>query len=68
MLILIFLKKIRKSLYYFIDLILIIIDPKVIPRELLGPSNLIKAQVIYIYKLTRVIMVSKNKNLVLTIF
>lgn len=39
-----------------------------ITRELLSLLDPIKAQVLYIYELTEVIIVHKNKNLVFTAF
>lgn len=40
-----------------------IIDLKVVSRELLDSADLMTDQVFYIYDLLKVIMVSKNKNL-----
>lgn len=41
-----------------------LIDPKIISREFLGPPNLFRAQTLYIYKLTKAIIVGYNKNFV----
>ena len=48
--------------------ILTIIDLKMVYKELLGLAKLTKAQNLYIYKLTKVIMVSKNKYFVFVVF
>ena len=39
-----------------------------VSRELLGPTDLSGAQTFRIYKLTKVIMVRKNKNLIFVAF
>ena len=39
-----------------------------IPRELLGPLDLIKAQTLYIHELTKIVMVSKDKDLIFATF
>lgn len=43
---------------------MIIIDPKVVLQELLGPPNLTKAKALRVYEPTEVIIVDKNENLV----
>ncbi len=45
-----------------------IIDLIVVLRELLGPADLMKAQVLRIHESTDVIMVSKDKDLVFAAF
>ena len=60
--------KARKSISYSINLFLIIINLKVILKKFLGLANLTKIQTLYIYKLTKVIIVSKNKDLVFIAF
>ena len=57
-----------RRLRYYICLALAIIDSKVITRELLDPLDLFRAQALYIHKLTEVIMVRKDKNLVFAAF
>ena len=47
---------------------LIIIDLKMIARQLLGPPNLTKAQTLHIHKSIEFIMVSKNKDFVFAAF
>ena len=37
-------------------------------REILSLANLIKAQIFYIHKLKKVIILSKNKNLIFAMF
>ena len=62
------LEQAKQSISSSIRLILTIIDPKVIPRELLGPANLVRAQAHYIYESTEVIAISQHKGFVLTAF
>lgn len=45
-----------------------IIDLKVISKKLLNSANLIRAQTFYIYKLTKVVIVSKDKDFILAAF
>ena len=45
-----------------------IIYLELITRELLGPPDLSRAQVLYIHKLTEVVMVCKDKDLVFAAF
>ena len=58
------LEEVRQSISYSISFFLIIIDLKVISKKLLGLVDLIKAQIFRIYKLTEVIMVIKDKDLI----
>ena len=58
----------RQSICSCICLALAIIDSKVITRELLGPTDLSGAQALRIYELTKVIVVRKDENLMLTAF
>ena len=51
-----------------IFLILLIINLKIVLREFLGPINLFKAQNFYVYKMTKVIIIYKDKNLILAAF
>ena len=51
-----------------IHLALVIINSKVIMRELLGPTDLIGAQALCIYEMTEVIVVRKDQNLMPTAF
>ena len=44
------------------------IDSKMVIIKLLGPTDLTKAQIFYIYKLSEVIFVKKNKDLVFAAF
>lgn len=37
-------------------------------KELLGPPNLLKAETLYTFELTEVVMIYENKDLVLTVF
>ena len=67
-LILTFLSKPRQSICSCIRLALAIIDSKVITRELLGPTDLSRAQALRIYELTEVIVVCEDKDLMLAAF
>ena len=62
------LEKSRQSICSRICLALAIIDLKVITRELLGPTDLSGAQALCIHETTEVIMVRKDKNLMLAAF
>ena len=62
------LREARKGVCSSVCLALTIIDLKMIPRELLGSPNLARAQTLCIHKLTKVIMVGKHQNFVLTAF
>ena len=62
------LRKAKQGISCSISFSLIIIDLKVVSRELLGLANLIKAQTFYIYKLTKVVMVNEDENLVFVAF
>lgn len=66
--ILIPLRKMRESICSFIRFFLIIINSKMVPKELLGLPDLTRAQVLYILKLTEVIMICKYQNFVLAAF
>ena len=56
--------KAKQNISHSISFSLTIIDSKVVSRELLGPADLIKAQVFYIHKLIEVVIVSKNEDLI----
>lgn len=45
--------------------VLIIIGLKLISKECLGPAKLLRAQALYIYKPTEVVIVGKEKNFML---
>ena len=51
------LREARKRIYSFLGLALSIIDLKMIPGELLDPSDLARAQTLRIYKPTEGIMI-----------
>lgn len=53
------------QLYLFF---LMIVNLKVVPKELLSPTDLPRAEVFDIHKLTKVIVVGKNKNLIFITF
>ena len=58
----------RQGINRSICLSLIIIDLKVVSRELLGPTDLARAQALHIYESTEVIIVSKDEDLVFAAF
>ncbi len=58
----------RQSISHSISLSLTIIDLEVVLRELLGPTDLTRAQAFRIHKLTEVIMVSKDNDFVFAAF
>lgn len=60
--------EVRKSISRSISFSLIIIDLKVVSKELLGSMDLEKAQAFYIHKLIDVIIVSKDKDLIFAAF
>ncbi len=62
------LRKARQSISRSISLSLIIIDLKVVLRELLGPADLTRAQTLCINELAEVIIVSNNEDLVFAAF
>ncbi len=59
-----FLGAARQGISHSISFSLMIIDSKVVLRELLGPVDLMRAQVFRIHELTEVIMVSKDEDLI----
>ncbi len=63
-----FLWETRQSISRSISFSLTIIDSEVVSRELLGPVDLMRAQAFRIYKLTKIIIVSKDENLVFAAF
>ena len=62
------LNKAKQCVYCCICFTLTIIDLKMVTKELLGLADVIKAQTLCIYKLLKVIIISKNKNLVFAVF
>lgn len=62
------LKEARQSICSSISLFLIMIDPKIVSRELLSIADLTGAQALHIHELTKVVMVNKNEDFVLAAF
>ena len=62
------LKKMRYNVCSSICFALTIIYPKIITRKLLSPADLARTQALCIYESSKVIVVSKKKNLVFTTF
>ncbi len=54
----------KQSISRSISFSLTIIDLEVVLRKFLGSTDLMRAQAFYIYELTEVVMVSKDKDLV----
>lgn len=63
-----FLREARQSINRSISYLPMIIDLEIVAREFLGPVDLARAQTFYISKLTEVIMINKDENLILTAF
>ena len=64
----ILLRVLQKSICSSIGFTLLIIDAKVVARELLGPTDLSGAQAFCIHEATEVVVVYEDKNLVFAIF
>lgn len=64
---LILLKKTRKSVCSFFGFVLLIINQKMILKELLGLANLFRVQVLCIYKVVEVVVVCEYKDFMFTI-
>ncbi len=62
------LREAKQGISCSISLSLTIIDLEVVSRELLGLSDLTRAQTLCIYELAEVIMVIQDKNLVFAAF
>ncbi len=54
----------RQSICRSISFSLMIIDLEMVSRELLGPADLTRAQIFRIHESTKVVMVSKDEELV----
>ncbi len=63
-----FLKKARPNINSSISLFLIIIDSLSVLQKLLGLADLARAQTFHIYELTKVVIVSEDKDLVFATF
>ena len=62
------LREARQSISYSISHSLTIINLKVVSKDLLGPTDQLKAQVFRIHESVKVIIVNKDKNLVFVAF
>ena len=58
----------RQGISSFVNLLLMIVDLKVVPREFLGPADLFGAQTLCLYEPTEVVMVRKYEHLMLRLF
>ena len=63
-----FLQKLWQSICSCICFALALIDSKMVTKKLLGPTNLSGAQVLCIYKATKVVVVCKDKYFVFVAF
>ncbi len=61
-------RKARESIYSSVGFALMIVDSKMISRELLGPPDLARTKALRIHEPTEIIVVSKDKNLVFAAF
>ena len=64
----VFLRKMRQYICSSICLILTIINKKIVPEELLGPTDLFRAETLYIHKVAKVVVIGKHKNFVFATF
>lgn len=64
----IILKVLKKSISSPIGLILMIVNLKMISKQVLNLANLLRAQVFYFHKRAQVVIVYKNKDLIPIIF
>ena len=62
------LRKLRQSICSCICFALAVVNSKMVLGELLGPADLSRAQTLYIYEATKIVMVYKDKHLVFAIF
>ena len=62
------LRKTRQCICSPICLALTIINPKMIPGELLGPTDLAGAQALRIHETTKVVVIGKHEDFVLAAF
>lgn len=54
--------KARQSISQSISFFLMIIDLEIVLREFLSPTNMTKTQDLYIHRMTRIVIVSNDKN------
>lgn len=64
----IFPQKLRQSIRSPIHLIFTIINLEIVKKDLPDPANLPRIEMFYSHKLRKVVMMSKNKNFILTAF
>lgn len=64
----ILLKILRKNIYSFFNLVLIIVNLKIILKEFLSSITLFKTPIFYIYKITNFVIIYKEKTFLFTIF
>lgn len=66
--ILTFIKKSQQNIYSYICFVLAIVDLKVILKKFLGLAIKPEARIFYIYKVTKIIVIYKDKHFVFIIF
>lgn len=62
------LEEAKQGIGHSVCLVLVMINLKIVPKKLLGLSDLLRGQVFGIYKSIEIVVVSKNKNLILATF
>lgn len=63
-----FLREVKQSINCNISLSLVIFNLKMVLKELLGLAGLTKIQVLHSHESTEIIIVSKDKDLIFTVF
>ena len=63
-----YLREVRHSISCCIGFFLTLINSKIVSKELLGLADLTRAQVFCIHELTEVIIVNKDKDLIIVVF
>lgn len=58
----------RKDISNYIGLTLSIMEPKIVLKQCLSSIHLSRAKAFYILKLTQIVMISKNEDLILATF
>lgn len=64
----ILLRVMKESIMNSISFILAIIDLKIISQQFLGPVNLLKTYAFYIHRMTEIVIVHGNENIMFAIF
>lgn len=62
------LRVLRESINSPISFVLVIINLRMIPQQLLSPLDLSRTQVFDVYKMVEIVIICENKNLISAIF